>query len=431
MNTTTTTARPALLPGHLFDDDRTGREPTWLQRLGRRLFLQQLERLRHGELTVIDGTERRTFGRRSAECDLQVTLEVLHPQVYADAAFGGTVGGGEAYIRGQWRADDLTALIRLFVANRDMMESVEGAASFVAAPARRLLHWANRNSKDGSRRNISAHYDLGNDLFARMLDPTMAYSCGIFEREDATLHEAQLAKFDRICTKLRLSPADHLVEIGTGWGGLAIHAAANYGCRVTTTTISREQHDWAREKIAAAGLTDRITLLLEDYRDLRGQFDKAVSVEMIEAVGHQYLDTYTAKCASLLKPDGAMLLQAITLQDQIYEQALKSVDFIQRFVFPGSFIPSVTAIADSLCRQTDLKVFHLEDIGPHYATTLRRWRENFFAQLDEIRALGYPDEFVRLWEFYLCYCEGGFLERQIGDVQMLLTKPRCRLPSVR
>lgn len=431
MNTTTTTARPALLPGHLLGDDRAGREPTWLQRLGRKLFLAQLERLQHGELTVIDGAERLSFGRRSVECDLHVTLEVLHPQVYADAAFGGTVGGGEAYIRGQWRADDLTALIRLFVANREMMESVEGAASFVAAPARRLLHWANRNSRDGSRRNISAHYDLGNELFARVLDPTMAYSCGIFEREDATLHEAQLAKFDRICSKLRLSPADHLVEIGTGWGGLAIHAAANYGCRVTTTTISREQHDWAREKIAAAGLTDRITLLLEDYRDLRGQFDKAVSVEMIEAVGHQYLDAYTAKCASLLKPDGAMLLQAITLQDQIYEQALKSVDFIQRFVFPGSFIPSVTAIADSLRRRTDLKVFHLEDIGPHYATTLRRWRENFFAELDEIRALGYPDEFMRLWEFYLCYCEGGFLERQIGDVQMLLTKPRCRLPSVR
>ena len=428
--TRTATARPSIVPGDLLA--RPGSHaPSALQRLGRRLFLSQLEKLQHGELTIVDGAERRTFGRCSAECDLRVTLEVLHPQTYADAAFGGTVGGGESYIRGFWRADDLTALVRLFVANRDMMESVEGAASLLAAPARRLLHWANRNSRDGSRRNIAAHYDLGNDLFALMLDETMAYSCGIFERDDATLHEAQLAKFDRICTKLRLSPADHLVEIGTGWGGLAIHAASRYGCRVTTTTISKEQHEWAREKIAAAGLGDRITLLLEDYRDLRGPFDKAVSVEMIEAVGHQYLDAYTAKCAQLLKPDGAMLLQAITIQDQIYEQALKSVDFIQQFVFPGSFIPSVSAITDSFRRCSDMKVFHLEDIGPHYATTLRHWRENFFARLAEVKALGYPDVFVRMWEFYLCYCEGGFLERQIGDVQMLLTRPRCRLPAVR
>ena len=427
----TTTARPGIVPGDLLERPAALAQASALQRLGRKLFLAQLGKLRHGELTVIEGGQRHVFGRRSPECDLHATLEVLHPQTFADAAFGGTVGGGESYIRGQWRTDDLTALVRLFVANREMMESVEGAASVIATPIRRALHWANRNSRDGSRRNIAAHYDLGNDLFALMLDATMAYSCGIFEREGATLHEAQLAKFDRICKKLQLSPADHLVEIGTGWGGLAIHAAARYGCRVTTTTISKEQHDFAKAKIEAAGLGDRITLLLEDYRDLAGTYDKAVSVEMIEAVGHQYLDTYTAKCASLLKPDGAMLLQAITIQDQLYEEALKSVDFIQQFVFPGSFIPSVAAITESARRHTDMKVFHLEDIGPHYATTLRMWRENFIAHLAEVKALGYPDAFVRMWEFYLCYCEGGFLERQIGDVQMLLTKPRCRLPSVR
>jgi cyclopropane-fatty-acyl-phospholipid synthase len=310
------------------------------------------------------------------------------------------------------------------------MQSMEGGAAFVTAPLRRILHWLNRNSPDGSRRNIAAHYDLGNDLFALMLDETMAYSCGVFERDDATLHEAQLAKFERICRKLRLGADDHLLEIGTGWGGFAIHAASRYGCRVTTTTISREQHDWAREKIAAAGLADRVTLLLDDYRDLRGRYDKLVSIEMIEAVGARYLDTYTAQCSKLLEPHGAMLLQAITIQDQVYEEALKSVDFIQRFIFPGSFIPSVTAITDSVRSSTDMKVFHLEDIGPHYATTLRRWRENFFARLPEVRQLGYPDAFVRLWEYYLCYCEGGFLERQLGDVQMLLTKPRCRLPAV-
>ena len=405
----------------------------WLQRLGKKLFLQSLARFEHGELTVVVPAtgERHVFGRRTAECDLHATLEILHPQTFADAAFGGTVGGGEAYIRGLWRTDDLTALVRMFVANRAAMEAFEGAAAYVADPVRRTLHWANRNSVDGSRRNIAAHYDLGNDLFALMLDETMMYSCAVFANKQTTLHEAQVAKLDRICRRLQLSPRDHLVEIGTGWGGLALHAARKYGCKVTTTTISREQHDWAKAKFEAAGLlqTGQVTLLLEDYRSLTGTYDKLVSIEMIEAVGHQFLDTYTAKCASLLKPDGAMLLQAITIQDQVYEQALKSVDFIQRFIFPGSFIPSVSAITDSVRRATYMKVFHLEDIGPHYATTLRKWRENFFARIADVRQLGYPDSFVRMWEFYLCYCEGGFRERQIGDVQMLLTKPRCRLPA--
>ncbi|HEX9207126.1 MAG TPA: cyclopropane-fatty-acyl-phospholipid synthase family protein [Steroidobacteraceae bacterium] len=411
----------------------TDPEGTLLQRLGKKLFLRALGQVRHGEVTLLVPAtgERHTFGRLTPECDLRVTLEVLHPQTFADAAFGGTVGGGEAYMRGLWRTDDLTALVRLFVINRDAMESVEGAAAVAAEPLRRVLHWLNRNSAAGSRRNIAAHYDLGNDLFALFLDETMAYSCAVFEREDATLQEAQVAKFERICRKLRLGPNDHLLEIGTGWGGLALHAAQRYGCRVTTTTISREQHDWAQQKFAAAGLlqSGQVTLLLEDYRDLTGRYDKLVSVEMIEAVGHQYLDTYTARCSSLLEPDGAMLLQAITIQDQLYEQALKSVDFIQRFIFPGSFIPSVSAITESVRRSTDMKVFHLEDIGPHYATTLLRWRENFMRRLADVRALGYPESFIRMWEFYLCYCEGGFRERQIGDVQMLLTKPRCRLPA--
>jgi cyclopropane-fatty-acyl-phospholipid synthase len=401
-----------------------------LQRLGRRLFLGKLAGLREGELTVIDAEGEHRYGHRTPQCNLRARIEILHPQTYADAAFGGTVGGGEAYIRGLWRVDDLTALIRLMLVNREVMQSMEGGAAFATAPLRRILHWLNRNSPDGSRRNIAAHYDLGNELFALMLDETMAYSCGVFERDDATLYEAQIAKFERICRKLRLSPADHLLEIGTGWGGFAMHAAARYGCRVTTTTISREQHDWAAGRIAAAGLGDRITLLLEDYRDLGGRYDKLVSIEMIEAVGARYLDTYTAQCARLLEPHGAMLLQAITLQDQLYEEALGSVDFIQRFIFPGSFIPSVAAITDSLRRATDMKVFHLEDIGPHYATTLRRWRENFHARLPEVHRLGYPDAFVRMWDYYLCYCEGGFLERQLGDVQMLLTRPRCRLPAV-
>jgi len=254
----------------------------------------------------------------------------------------------------------------------------------------------------------------------------MNYSCGIFADESVEMEQASLAKMDAICRKLQLGPGDHLLEIGTGWGGLAIHAAACYGCRVTTTTISRRQHALAAERVAVAGLQDRVTLLLSDYRDLRGRFDKLVSVEMIEAVGHQYLDTYFAKCSELLRPEGMMLLQAITIRDQLYAEAVKSVDFIKRYIFPGAFLPSVSAICDSVARATDMRLFHLQDIGPHYATTLRKWRERFSENAAEIRALGYPESFMRMWEFYLGYCEGGFLERNIGDVHMLFTKPSNR-----
>jgi cyclopropane-fatty-acyl-phospholipid synthase len=421
MNTTT---KPTIVPEAI---DATAGGTGLLARLARKTLLQQLALIRDGEVRIQDGGESMRFGARTARCGLAVTITVRDQGFYALAAFGGTVGAGESYIHGHWRCDDLTSLVRIMVLNRHVMQDMEkGLAARGKALLRRLLHWANRNSKTGSARNIAAHYDLGNELYKLMLDDTMAYSCGIFLHEEATLHEASIAKFDAVCRKLALTSADHLVEIGTGWGGLAIHAAERYGCRVTTTTISREQHDFAKEKIAARGLSDRITLLFEDYRDLKGQFDKLVSIEMIEAVGARYLDTYFRKCSSLLKPTGAMLLQAITLQDQYYARARRSVDYIQRFVFPGSFIPSVSAITDSVTRATDMKLFNFEDIGPHYAPTLRLWRERFFANIGKVRAMGYPESFNRLWEFYLCYCEGGFAERQLGDVQMLLTKPDCR-----
>jgi len=424
-----TTGKPTIIPD--FELEAGAPDASMLARLGRKGLLKQLSALADGEvrITEVDGTQHR-FGARTARCPLSATLQVLNPQFYADTAFGGSTGAGESYIKGHWRCDDLTALVRIMVVNRGVLESMEGGFARFGAFARRVLHWVNRNTKAGSARNIAAHYDLGNDLYELMLDETMAYSCGIYLSEESTLHEASVAKFDAACRKLALSPSDHLVEIGTGWGGLAIHAAERYGCRVTTTTISREQHDFARDKIARRGLSDRITLLFEDYRDLRGRFDKLVSIEMIEAVGEKFLDTYFAKCSSLLKPTGAMLLQAITLQDQYYKRALKSVDYIQRYIFPGSFIPSVAAIAGSVSRVTDLKIFNLEDIGPHYAPTLKAWRERFFARIAEVRKLGYPESFVRLWEFYLCYCEGGFAERQLGDVQVLLTKPDCRRAAI-
>jgi cyclopropane-fatty-acyl-phospholipid synthase len=284
----------------------------------------------------------------------------------------------------------------------------------------RSLHALKRNTRLGSRKNISAHYDLGNDLFKLFLDENMMYSSAIFAEADDSLERASQRKLDRICQKLQLQPGDHLLEIGTGWGGMAVHAARHYGCRVTTTTISREQHELARQRIVEAGLADRVTLLHEDYRDLPGSYDKLVSIEMIEAVGHQYLDTYFRKCASLLKPDGLALIQAITIEDHRYRQALTSVDFIKRQVFPGSFIPCVTAMVDSAARAGQLRLLNLEDFGPSYATTLKHWRQRFLSRLDRVRALGYDDRFIRMWEFYLCYCEGGFLERSISDVHLLL-----------
>jgi cyclopropane-fatty-acyl-phospholipid synthase len=381
-----------------------------LTRLARILLLAQFRKIRHGRLHFVDSGQDLSFGSVTDEAPFDVTIRVRNPRFYSDAVFAGTVGAGEAYINDCWHCDDLTGLVRLMVANRHLMNDVDSGWSRLTAPLLKMAHWLNRNDKTGSRRNISAHYDLGNQFFELFLDETMAYSCGIFETVESSMRDASLAKFDAACSKLDLRPGQHLLEIGTGWGGLAIHAARHYGCHVTTTTISREQYELARERVGRAGVESRVRLLLEDYRDLRGEYDAVVSIEMIEAVGHQYLDTYFRQCSSLLKPNGAMLLQAITIRDQFYDQARRSVDFIKRFIFPGSFIPSI----------------HLEDIGPHYARTLKLWRERFMARQSEVRALGYPESFIRMWEYYLCYCEGGFEERQLGDVQMLLTKPRSR-----
>jgi cyclopropane-fatty-acyl-phospholipid synthase len=362
------------------------------------------------------------FGQGAPEA----TIRVHDPAFYAAVATRGSVGAGESYVRGEWSCDDLVSLVRILVRNREQLEGLEGGFARVGAALLRWYHARRDNTRSGSRANISAHYDLGNEFYGLWLDPTMMYSCAVFAREDMSLHEAQLERLERICRKLDLQPGEHLLEIGTGWGGMAEYAAREYGCRVTTTTISREQHAFARERIARAGLAGRVEVLCEDYRELTGRYDKLVSIEMVEAVGERWFDTYFRKCSELLEPHGAMLLQSITIRDQHYEQALRSVDFIQRYVFPGACIPSVTALCERVARCTDMTLFGLEDIGPHYATTLRAWRREFLAHLPQVRALGFDEEFVRLWEFYLCYCEGGFEERAIGDVQMLLTKPLCR-----
>jgi len=403
------------------------RRPAIIERFARRAVLARLAGIKRGRIAIEDGDERISFGEEISSADLRATIRVLDHRFYSDLALGGSMGAGEAYMAGSWTTDDLTALVQIMIRNRDVMEGMDGGLARLASPARRLLHYFNRNTRAGSQRNIAAHYDLGNEFFELILDPTLMYSCAIFLRPDSTLEEAAIAKVDRICRKLDLRAHDHLLEIGTGWGGFAIHAAKNYGCRVTTTTISRAQHDYAVRKIAEQGLADLITVLFKDYRDLSGQFDKAVSIEMIEAVGHQFVDSYFRKCGELLKPDGVMLLQAITIADQFYESAVRNVDFIKKYIFPGSFIPSVTSLCNSITRASDMRLFHLEDITPNYAETLKSWRLRMFQNIERVRALGYPEEFIRMWEFYLSYCEGGFRERYIGDVQMLLTKPESRI----
>ena len=407
-------------------DAARARRPAIIDRFARGAVLSRLAGIKTGRIVIEDGDERIPFGQGIEDAELHGTIRVKNRRFYSDIALAGSIGAGEAYMAGSWTTDDLTALAQIMIRNRAVMEGMDGGLARLANPVRRFIHYLNRNTKTGSQRNIAAHYDLGNDFFELILDRTLMYSCAIFERAGATLEEAATAKVDRICRKLDLRAHDHLVEIGTGWGGFAIHAAKNYGCRVTTTTISRAQHDYAVKKIAAEGLADRITVLFKDYRELRGQFDKAVSIEMIEAVGHQFLDSYFRKCGELLKPDGMMLLQAITITDREYAGALKRVDFIRKYIFPGSFIPSVTALCDSITRASDMRLFHLEDLTPNYAETLKNWRIRMFNNIERVRALGYPEEFIRMWEFYLCYCEGGFRERYIGDVQMILTRPDCR-----
>lgn len=398
----------------------------WRDRWLRQAVFAQLGKLQHGCVTVMDAEGEHPFGQTSPEFPLCATVMIHDPNAYRRLALRGSIGGGEGYMAGEWSCADLPSLVRIFVLNQEALQGLEHGLTRLVMPLFRRLYARRDNTESGSRLNIAAHYDLGNEFYRLFLDETLMYSSAIFPTPDAGLREASIAKLERICRKLELQPDDHLLEIGSGWGGFALYAAQHYGCRVTTTTISREQYELTRERVRAAGLAERVTVLCQDYRDLRGSFDKLASIEMIEAVGERHLQTYFRACADLLKPHGMMLLQAITVADQKYEQYRNEVDFIRHYIFPGGFLPSLTAMADTLGRATDLRIFHLEDIGAHYATTLRHWRERFLGNLERVRALGFPDTFIRMWEYYLCYCEGGFRERAIGTVQLLLTKPLCR-----
>ncbi|MEE4640067.1 MAG: cyclopropane-fatty-acyl-phospholipid synthase family protein [Wenzhouxiangella sp.] len=389
----------------------------------RERVVRRLTHLHDGQLVIRDGEGEVRVGHPGTD---RAVIDVHDQRFWRMLATGGGLGAAEGYMAGLWDSDDLVGVIRILARNREALTAIDTGGARVSGAVMKLWHNFNRNSLEGSRRNIAAHYDLGNDFFAAWLDDRMMYSSALYQSAEDSLETAQLAKLDRICDRLKLGPDHHLLEIGTGWGGLAIHAAQSTGCRVTTTTISREQHQYAKARVAEAGLDDRVTVLLEDYRTLQGRFDRVVSVEMIEAVGHHYLDTYLSTIEQRLAPNGLALIQAITIEDFRYARALKTVDFIKRYVFPGSFIPSVSAITASMARSTRLGLVELADFGASYALTLKAWRERFEGAWEQLAGMGFDETFRRRWRYYLAYCEGGFRERAISDVHLLLAAPGFR-----
>lgn len=397
---------------------------SWFDRLCRKFTLNFLSQLQHGAITVSEAGVEQHFGDEHAE--LKTVITVLDPAFYQKLILAGSVGGGEAYIHGYWRCDNLTALVQIFARNLAVLDKMDSTWARLSRPVLKLLNYRNRNTLSQSKRNIAAHYDLGNAMYKLFLDESMMYSSAVYPAADASLAAAQQHKLAQICQRLQLKAEDHLIEIGTGWGSMAIYAAQHFGCKVTTTTISQQQYDYTAQRIHELGLEQQITLLFKDYRELEGTFDKLVSIEMIEAVGDDFLDDYFEKCSSLLKPDGIMVLQAITMVDNRYQQYVREVDFIKRYIFPGGCLPSISRMANAVADKTDLVIRQVQDIGFDYARTLKDWCDNFMAQRDAVHQLGYDDNFIRLWHFYLCYCEGGFRERATSAVHLVLTKPQNR-----
>lgn len=397
---------------------------SWFDRLCRKFTLNFLSQLQHGAITVSEAGVEQHFGDEHAE--LKTVITVLDPAFYQKLILAGSVGGGEAYIHGYWRCDNLTALVQIFARNLAVLDKMDSTWARLSRPVLKLLNYRNRNTLSQSKRNIAAHYDLGNAMYKLFLDESMMYSSAVYPAADASLAAAQQHKLAQICQRLQLKAEDHLIEIGTGWGSMAIYAAQHFGCKVTTTTISQQQYDYTAQRIHELGLEQQITLLFQDYRELEGTFDKLVSIEMIEAVGDDFLDDYFEKCSSLLKPDGIMVLQAITMVDNRYQQYVREVDFIKRYIFPGGCLPSISRMANAVADKTDLVIRQVQDIGFDYARTLKDWCDNFMAQRDAVHQLGYDDNFIRLWHFYLCYCEGGFRERATSAVHLVLTKPQNR-----
>ena len=408
------------------------RELTTTQKAARGVLFQCLQKIEIGCLTVIESFKTETterserFSTPNGEYNgepVAATIEVKHPGFYSRILQGGSIAAGEAYMDGWWDSPDLTALMKLMALNMRALDKLEEQGSWLTKLLYKFSHWSNRNSQENSRKNIHAHYDLGNNLYEAFLDTNMLYSSALYNEADDSLEQAQINKMDRLCQQLELKASDHVIEIGTGWGAMAIYMAEQYGCQVTTTTISEEQHAYAEQKIKERGLEGKVTLLKEDYRNLKGTYDKLVSIEMIEAVGKQFLPSYIKKCESLLKSGGLMAIQAITIADQRYDYYSNNVDFIQKYIFPGGFLPSVTSLTQATTKYSDLVTRDLFDIGLDYAKTLNEWHHRFNQAESEVRSFGYDDRFVRMWRYYLSYCEGGFLARTISAVHMTFQRP--------
>ena len=396
-------------------------KPSVLAKIFKKLLLYQFKQIKYGCIILNEGDSKIVFGDENS--NLKVEAHVLSDEFYVLAGSGGDLGIAEAYSAGYWDADDMVKLIQIVIKNQEIQKSLEGGFAKFLNPINRYVHRSRRNTVSGSKENIVAHYDLSNEFFQTWLDKSMTYSCAIFEPENLSLHDASKEKLDRICRKLNIQSDDHIVEIGTGWGSFALHAVKKYDCRVTTTTISNRQYEYVAKLIEKEGVKDKITLLKNDYRELNGQFDKLVSIEMIEAVGHNYIEQFFKTCSSLLKPNGLMAIQGITYHEQGFENHLKSVDFIKKYIFPGSNLISVNHVLSVIKGYTDLSLVHLEDITKYYAETLKLWREKYKSEIKEIKRMGYSDEFLRMWDYYFIYCEAGFRERFIGDVQLVMAKP--------
>jgi len=397
---------------------------TWFQDKCRAMVLQTLEQMKGACIEIHENSTTTLYGDINAS--LKAHMHIHDPSIYTDMVKGGSIAAAEGYISKKWTSSNLTQLIRIFARNQKALDDVENKGGLLNTLQNKLLNFRNSNTLSGSKKNILAHYDLGNNLYTRFLDPEMMYSCAIYKDESTSLDEAQHYKLKTICDKLNLSPNDHLVEIGTGWGGLAIYAATHYGCKVTTTTISDAQFEYAQERVNRLGLSDKITLLKKDYRLLEGQYDKLVSIEMIEAVGHNFMGEFFRKCNSLLKPDGKMLIQAITIADQRYDHYRKSTDFIQKYIFPGGCLPSIAVIGEHIAGSTDMMIDNVTDIGIHYARTLNDWRVKFDKNWNDITQFGFDEQFKRLWHFYFAYCEGAFIERVISTHHIVARKPEYK-----
>ncbi|MBD0410346.1 SAM-dependent methyltransferase [Pseudoalteromonas distincta] len=394
----------------------------WLTNIYKKLVTKAFSSIETGQIILIDANERTVFGDSSSV--LKATIIVNDKAMYKAFALSGSVGAGEAYILGHWSCDNLTSFIEIFAINEKQLDEFEKKFAFFSNITHRFNHIKNKNSESGSKKNIVAHYDLGNELYESFLSKEMLYSSAVYPTKEATLEEAQQYKLKRICEQVELQENDSVIEIGTGWGAFAIYAATHYDCHVTTTTISDEQHDYVANKIVELGLESKITLLKLDYRLLKGKYDKLVSIEMIEAVGHEYLPSFFTQCGELLKDDGAMLIQAITIGDQRYKHYLKNSDFIQQYIFPGGCLPSLNEMSEQIKNNTDMVIHTVNDIGAHYARTLADWRSRFIKSWPDLDRSKFDERFYRLWLFYFAYCEGAFRARATSTVHLMARKPR-------